>query len=80
MYDSISPPSTFAGSLCRSNSRWLARKRFILDWPKPLMASIGTIASINDKANTMRIPIAPRYQVKCGATSLLMPARGLLWA
>jgi hypothetical protein len=39
------------------------------------VASIGTIVSINNKANTMRLRIAPQYRVKCGATSLLMPAR-----
>jgi len=79
MYDSISPAGTLSGSARVSNTQWLAFKRFNLDWPKTLMASISTIVSSSVKANTMRISIAPQYQVKCGATRLLMPARGLLW-
>jgi hypothetical protein len=80
IYDYISLASTLSGSVSISNSQWLALKRFNLDWPRTLMASIGTIASSNDKANAMRVRIAPRYQVKCGASCLPMPARGLLRA
>jgi hypothetical protein len=53
-----------SGGVSIANSQRLVFKRFNLDWPKTLMASIGTIVSINDKANTLRVRIAPQYPVE----------------
>jgi len=55
--------SPLSGGVGISNSQRLVFKRFNLDWPKTLMASIGTIVSINNKANTLRVRIAPQYHV-----------------
>ncbi|MGA3093510.1 MAG: right-handed parallel beta-helix repeat-containing protein [Terriglobales bacterium] len=56
--------SPLSGGVSIANSQRLAFKRFNLDWPRTLMASIGTIVSINNKANTMRVRIAPQYPVE----------------
>jgi hypothetical protein len=56
--------SPLSGGVSIVNSQRLALKRFNLDWPKTLMASIGTIVSINNKANTLRVRIAPQYHVE----------------
>ena len=56
--------SPLSGGVSIANSQRVAFKRFDLDWPKTLMASIGTIASINNKTNTMRVRIAPQYPVE----------------
>jgi hypothetical protein len=53
-----------SGGVSIANSQRVAFKRFNLDWPKTLMASIGTIVSLNTKANTMRVRIAPEYHVE----------------
>jgi len=55
--------SPLSGGVSITNSERLAFKRFNLDWPTTLMASIGTIVSINSKANTLRFRIAPQYHV-----------------
>src|SRR5580698_7579880 len=62
--------SPLSGGVSVTNSKRLAFKRFNLDWPRTLMASIGTIVSINDKANTMRVRIAPQYPVE-SATQII---------
>jgi hypothetical protein len=56
--------SPLSGGVSIVNSERLAFKRFNLDWPRTLMASIGTIVSINNKANTLRVRIAPQYHVE----------------
>ncbi|WP_353070989.1 right-handed parallel beta-helix repeat-containing protein [Tunturiibacter gelidoferens] len=56
--------SPLSGGVSIANSQRLVFKRFNLDWPKTLMASIGTIVSINNKANTLRVRIAPQYHVE----------------
>jgi hypothetical protein len=62
--------SPLSGGVSIGNSERVAFKRFDLDWPKTLMASIGTIVSINNKANTMRVRIAPQYPVEA-ATQII---------
>jgi hypothetical protein len=80
MYDDISPAGTLSGRRKHLELPGLALKRFDLDRPRTLMASIAIIVAISDKAGTMRIGIA-----RSGTTSnaaprtWLMPARGLLW-
>jgi hypothetical protein len=56
--------SPLSGGVSIANSQRIAFKRFNLDWPKTLMASIGTIVSINNKTNTIRVRIAPQYHVE----------------
>ena len=56
--------SPLSGGVSIANSQRVVFKRFNLDWPKTLMASIGTIVSINGKANTMRVRIAPQFVVE----------------
>ena len=46
------------------NPERLVVKRFNVDWPKTLMASIGTVVAIDAKANTLRVRIAPQYHVE----------------
>ena len=38
-------------------------KGFNIDWPNELMASVGTIASIDRQRHTMRVKIEPQYPV-----------------
>src|SRR5580693_9469756 len=38
-------------------------KNFNIDWPNELMASIGTIASVDYARHTMTVKIAPQYHV-----------------
>jgi Right handed beta helix region len=38
-------------------------KGFNIDWPNELMASVGTIASIDKQRHTMRVKIEPQYPV-----------------
>jgi len=38
-------------------------KRFNVDWPNELMASVGAIASIDKQHHTMRVKIEPQYKV-----------------
>ena len=47
------------------NSQRIIFKRFSVDWPNQTMASVGTIVSIDKKADprTMRVRIAPQYHV-----------------
>ena len=56
--------SPLSGGVSITNSQRLVFKRFNLDWPKTLMASIGTVVSIDTKANTLRVRIAPQYSVE----------------
>jgi len=48
-----------------SNSQRIIIKGFNIDWPHPLMASVGTIISIDKKSNprTMRVQIGAQYTV-----------------
>ena len=59
--------SPLSGGVSISNSERLVFKHFDIDWPRILMASIGTIVSIDSKANTMRVRIAPQYPVESAA-------------
>ena len=56
--------SPLSGGVSIASSERLVFKNFNLDWPGTLMASVGTIVSINNKANTLRVRIAPKYHVE----------------
>lgn len=45
------------------NSRRVVFKGFNIDWPNELMASVGTIASIDRPHHTMTVKIEPQYHV-----------------
>lgn len=44
-------------------SQRLIFKNFNVDWPNELMASIGTIASVDNARHTMTVKIEPQYKV-----------------
>jgi hypothetical protein len=45
------------------NSQRIIFKNFNIDWPSELMASVGTIASIDNPRHTMTVRIGPEYKV-----------------
>lgn len=55
--------SPLSGGVDISGSERVAFKGFNLDWPKTLMSSIGTVVSIDNKANTLRVRITTQYHV-----------------
>jgi hypothetical protein len=57
--------SPLSAGVTISNSQRVIFKRFNIDWPHTLMASIGTIVSIDKKSNphTMRVQIGAEYPV-----------------
>jgi hypothetical protein len=64
--------SLLSGGVGIKSSQRLAFKRFSLDWPRTLMASIGIIVSITQKANTLRIRIAPQYRVESSTQIIVL--------
>jgi hypothetical protein len=64
--------SPLSAGVTISNSERIVFKGFNIDWPNELMASIGTIISIDKKSNprTMRVRIEPQYPVN-GNTQII---------
>ena len=55
--------SPLTGGVSISNSQRVIFKGFNIDWPNELMASVGTIISVDKQHQTMRVKIAPQYKV-----------------
>ena len=55
--------SPLTGGVSISNSQRVIFKGFNIDWPRELMASVGTIISVDKQHQTMRVRIAPQYKV-----------------
>ena len=55
--------SPLTGGVMILKSQRVIFKRFNLDWPNELMASVGTIVSVDKQHQTMRVKIAPQYNV-----------------
>lgn len=55
--------SPLTGGVGISNSQRVIFKGFNIDWPNELMASVGTIISVDKQHQTMRVRIAPQYKV-----------------
>jgi len=52
-----------AAGVTIGSSQRIIFKNFNIDWPNELMASIGTVASIDNARHTMTVKIEPQYHV-----------------